>query len=190
MCLLSSFCSTQLNTEQSTTETMLTYNTEFRYAFTCTSGNTYDMTGPYTTVTSFLSPWTYRKSKVFQLMKLGSIPSLHFRVLSSASRAAPTQGAISGDVTPNSILLIGGYRGHWLGSDLDPVSHVSWLFLTCISLRPSRDPHPPSHVFHHWSQIPESRVKLDVGKVYINHAALETVVTVHQYPSWLRNSPE
>ena len=68
------------------------------------------------------------KSKVcmaatFQLMKRGSISSLHFRTFSSASRAAPMQGATAGDVIPNNILLIGGYRGHWSGSDLDPESH-------------------------------------------------------------------
>ena len=55
---LSSFCSTQFSTEQSTTETKLTYNTEFLYAFTCTSGNTKDITGPYATETNSLSPWT------------------------------------------------------------------------------------------------------------------------------------
>ena len=60
---LNSFCSTQFSTEQSTTETKLTYNTEFLYAFTCTSGNTYDITGPYTTMTISLSPWTRSVSK-------------------------------------------------------------------------------------------------------------------------------
>ena len=54
---LSSFCSTQFSTEQPTTETRLTYNTEFLYAFTCTSGNTNDITGPYTTVTNSRIPW-------------------------------------------------------------------------------------------------------------------------------------
>ena len=47
----------------------------------------------------------------FQLMKRGSISSLHLSILFSASRAAPMRGAITGDVTPNNILLIGGYRG-------------------------------------------------------------------------------
>ena len=55
---LSSLCSTQFSTEQSTTETRLTYNTEFLYALTCTSGNAKDLTGPYTTVTNSRSPWT------------------------------------------------------------------------------------------------------------------------------------
>ena len=41
----------------------------------------------------------------FQLMKRGSIPSLHFSILFSASRAAPMRGAMMGDVTPNNILL-------------------------------------------------------------------------------------
>ena len=46
----------------------------------------------------------------FQLMKRGSIPSLHLSILFSASRAAPMQGTITGDVTPNNILLIGDWR--------------------------------------------------------------------------------
>ena len=67
----------------------------------------------------------------FQLMKRGSNPPLHFSILSSASRAAPMRGAMAGDVTPNNILLIGGYRGHWSGSSLDPESHACWFSLTC-----------------------------------------------------------
>ena len=76
------------------------------------------------------------KSKVcaaatFQLMKCGSIPSLHFSILLSASRAAPMRGAMTGDLTPNNILLVGGYRGHWSGSGLDPESHACWFSFTC-----------------------------------------------------------
>ena len=58
--LLSSFCSTQFSTEQSTAETRLTYSTElvFTYAFICTLDNTCDITGPYTTVTNSLNPKT------------------------------------------------------------------------------------------------------------------------------------
>ena len=67
----------------------------------------------------------------FQLMKGGSIPSLHFSILPSASRAAQMRGAMTGDVTPNNILLIGGYRGHWSGSGLDPESHACWFSFTC-----------------------------------------------------------
>ena len=67
----------------------------------------------------------------FQLMKCGSIPSLHFSILSSTSRAAPMREAMAGDVTPNNIPLIGGYRGHWTGSGLDPESHACWFSLTC-----------------------------------------------------------
>ena len=67
----------------------------------------------------------------FQLMKRRSNPLLHFSILSSASRAAPMRGATAGDVTPNYILLIGGYPGHWSGSGLDPKNHACWFSLTC-----------------------------------------------------------
>ena len=67
----------------------------------------------------------------FQLMKRGSVPPFQFSILSSASRAAPMRGAMAGDVTPSNILLIGGYRGHWSGSGLDPESHAYWFSLTC-----------------------------------------------------------
>ena len=67
----------------------------------------------------------------FQLMKRGSIPPLHFSILSSASRAALMRGAMAGDVTPNNILLIGKYRRHWSGSGLDPENHACWFSLTC-----------------------------------------------------------
>ena len=67
----------------------------------------------------------------FQLMKRGSIPSLHLSILLSASRAAPMRGTMAGDVTPNNILLIGGHRGHWSESGLDPESHSCWFSLTC-----------------------------------------------------------
>ena len=63
-------------------------------------------------------------AKTFQLMKRGSIPSLHFRIFSSASRSAPMRGAITGDVTLYNILVIGGYRGLWSGRVLDPESHT------------------------------------------------------------------
>ena len=66
----------------------------------------------------------------FQLMKCSSIPPLQFSILSSASRAAPMRGAMAGDVTPNNVLLIGGYRGHWSGSGLDPESHACCFSLT------------------------------------------------------------
>ena len=47
------------------------------------------------------------KSKIcmaatFQLVKRGSLPSLHFRIFSSASRAAPVRGAMRGNVTPHA----------------------------------------------------------------------------------------
>ena len=64
-------------------------------------------------------------------MKRGSISPLHFSILSSASRAAPMRGAMAGDVTPNNILLIGGYPGLWSGSGLEPEGHACWFSLTC-----------------------------------------------------------
>ena len=69
---LSYFCSTQISTEQSTTENKLTYSTEFLYAFTCMSGKACDITGPYTTVTNSLSPKT-RASGSIRIIKARSI---------------------------------------------------------------------------------------------------------------------
>ena len=55
---LGSFCSTQSSTEQSNTETKLTYSTESMYAFNCTSGQACDIIRSYTAVTNSLSPKT------------------------------------------------------------------------------------------------------------------------------------
>ena len=76
------------------------------------------------------------KSKVciaptFQVIRRGSIPSLHFLILSSTSRAAPMRGAMTGDVTTSSILLLGGYRRHSSCNGLDPASHACWFYLSC-----------------------------------------------------------